>query len=132
MEKSYNLSSRFSPEEDTIAAISTPFGESGIGIVRISGCSAEAIARRLFKPKRETSSLISHHFHYGEIVDPRNGDLIDEVLLVLMKAPKTYTCEDIVEIQCHGTYLVLQKILELALGEGARMALPGELTKRAF
>ena len=121
-----------SREEETIAAISTPFGESGIGIVRMSGPRAESIVRRLFKPKRDQSSFISHHFHYGEIIDPRDGHPVDEVLVVLMRGPKTYTREDIVEINCHGGYLVLQKVLELALAQGARMAQPGEFTKRAF
>ncbi|HSB03664.1 MAG TPA: tRNA uridine-5-carboxymethylaminomethyl(34) synthesis GTPase MnmE [Thermodesulfobacteriota bacterium] len=121
-----------SPEEDTIAAISTPFGESGIGIVRLSGSLAEPIARKLFKPKRESTEFIPHHFHYGEIADPERGNPIDEVLVVLMKAPKTYTREDIVEIHCHGGYLILQKVLELALDQGARMAQPGEFTRRAF
>ncbi len=119
-------------DDDTITAIATPFGESGIGIVRISGPLAEPIAKRLFKPKKESSQWASHHFHYGEIIDPLNGNSIDEVLLVLMKSPKTYTREDIVEIHCHGGYFVLQKVLELVLREGARLALPGEFTKRAF
>ncbi len=133
MKQESNAPSRsFPPEEDTIAAIATSFGESGIGIVRISGPSAEGIAQRLFRSKKESFRLISHHVHYGEIINPGSGKVIDEVLVVLMKAPKTYTREDIVEIQCHGGYLVLQKILELALKEGARMALPGEFTKRAF
>jgi len=119
-------------QEETIAAISTPFGESGIGIVRISGPSAQSIASKLFKPKRGQSYFISHHFHYGEIVDNQSGKAVDEVLIVLMKSPKTYTREDIVEIHCHGGYFVLQKILELVMREGARMAQPGEFTKRAF
>ncbi|MGZ3567982.1 MAG: tRNA uridine-5-carboxymethylaminomethyl(34) synthesis GTPase MnmE [Thermodesulfobacteriota bacterium] len=119
-------------QEETIAAISTPFGESGIGIVRISGPSAQSIASKLFKPKRGQSYFISHHFHYGEIVDNQSGKVVDEVLIVLMKSPKTYTREDIVEIHCHGGYFVLQKILELVVREGARMAQPGEFTKRAF
>jgi len=119
-------------EEETIAAISTPFGESGIGIVRISGPLAEPIAQKLFKPKKNHSYLISHHFNYGEIIDTQKGTPIDEVLLVLMKSPKTYTREDIVEIHCHGGYLILQKVLELVLKQGARMAQPGEFTKRAF
>lgn len=119
-------------DEDTIAAIATPFGESGIGIVRISGPLAEGIAKRLFKPKKGESKLVSHHFHYGEIIDPLNGSPVDEVLLVLMKSPKTYTREDIVEIHCHGGYFILQKVLEMVLREGARLALPGEFTKRAF
>ena len=121
-----------SNQEETIAAISTPFGESGIGIVRISGSSAESIARKLFKPKKDQAHYISRHFHYGEIIDTQSGKAVDEVLIVLMKSPNTYTREDIVEIQCHGGYFVLQKILELVLGEGARMAQPGEFTKRAF
>ena len=119
-------------EEETIAAISTPFGESGIGIVRISGSLAEPLIQRLFKPKKEHSPLISHQFHYGEILDPQKGSPVDEVLVVLMKSPKTYTREDIVEIHCHGGYLVLQKVLELVLQQGARLAQPGEFTKRAF
>jgi tRNA modification GTPase len=119
-------------QEETIAAISTPFGESGIGIVRISGSSAEPIARKLFKPQKDQSYFISHHFHYGEIIDTQSGKAVDEVLIVLMKSPKTYTREDIVEIHCHGGYFILQKVLELVLKEGARMAHPGEFTKRAF
>lgn len=129
-----NLSQSFKDlsDDDTITAIATPFGESGIGIVRISGPLAEPIAKRLFKPKKGESQLISHHFHYGEILDPLNGNPIDEVLIVLMKSPKTYTREDIVEIHCHGGYFVLQKVLEMVMREGARLALPGEFTKRAF
>lgn len=119
-------------EEETIAAIATPLGESGIGIVRISGSLAEPIAKRLFKPKKNQPYFVSHHFHYGEIIDPQDGHPIDEVLIVLMKSPKTYTREDIVEIHCHGGYLILQKVLELVLTQGARMAQPGEFTKRAF
>ncbi len=119
-------------EEETIAAISTPFGESGIGIVRVSGTLAEPIAHKLFKPNRENSCLISHHFIYGEVIDPKEGTPVDEVLMVLMKSPKTYTREDILEIHCHGGYFILQKVLELVLKQGARMAQPGEFTKRAF
>ena len=118
--------------EDTIAAISTSFGESGVGIVRISGPLAESIAAELFKPKRENPSLVSHKFQYGEIVDPETGTSVDEALVVLMKSPKTYTREDVVEIQCHGGYFVLQRVLGLVLKQGARMAQPGEFTKRAF
>ncbi len=118
--------------QETIAAISTPFGESGIGIVRISGPLSESIIRKIFRPKRERSPFISHQLYYGEIVNPQDGHPIDEVLVVLMRAPKTYTREDIVEINCHGGYLVLQKVLELVLTQGARLAQPGEFTKRAF
>lgn len=119
-------------DKDTIAAISTPFGESGIGIVRMSGSLAESIATNIFEPKKKPARFIPHHFHYGEIIDPQSGHSIDEVLIVLMKSPRTYTREDIVEIQCHGGYFVLQKVLELVLRQGARMAEPGEFTKRAF
>jgi len=130
---SSHLPKKFCPEgNDTIAAISTSLGISGIGIVRVSGSLAESVAKRLFKPKREPFEFVSHHFHYGEITDPQSGDLIDEVLLVLMKRPKTYTREDVLEIHSHGGYFILQKILELVLKEGARIAFPGEFTKRAF
>ncbi len=135
MNRDFTLSSSNripSKEEETIAAISTPFGESGIGVVRISGSCAEAIARKLFKPKRDQHYFISHHFHYGEIMDTGSGKAVDEVLIVVMKSPKTYTKEDIVEIHCHGGYFILQKVLELVLMQGARMAHPGEFTKRAF
>ncbi len=118
--------------EETIAAISTPFGESGIGIVRISGPMAQPILKKLFKPKKKVPRFISHRFHYGHIIDPRNGHPIDEVLIVFMKGPKTYTREDMVEIHCHGGYFILKKVLELVLAHGARMAQPGEFTKRAF
>jgi tRNA modification GTPase len=131
---SSSTSSKNTPthQEETVAAISTPFGESGIGIVRISGSSAEAIARKLFKPKKDQFDFISHHFHFGEIIDTHSGNPVDEVLIVLMKSPRTYTREDIVEIHCHGGYFILQKVLELVLREGARLAQPGEFTKRAF
>jgi tRNA modification GTPase len=121
-----------SDQEDTIAAISTPFGESGIGIVRLSGSLAESIAKKLFKPKSDLPYFTSHRFHYGEIIEPKSGNPVDEVLIVLMKSPKTYTREDMVEIQCHGGYFILQRVLEIVMREGARMALPGEFTKRAF
>jgi tRNA modification GTPase len=126
------LKDSFRIDEDTIAAIATPFGESGIGIVRISGPAAEAISSRLFKPRKNLQPLVSHRLTYGEIIDPEKGISIDEVLVVLLKAPKTYTREDVVEIQCHGGHLILQKILELVIHQGARMAEPGEFTRRAF
>jgi len=119
-------------ERDTIAAIATPYGESGIGIVRISGPSAEKVATRLFRPKKRTARLRSHHLFYGEIIDPENGKALDEVLLTLMRGPKTYTREDVLEINCHGGYLVLKRVLEVVLGQGIRLAQPGEFTKRAF
>ena len=118
--------------DETIAAIATPFGESGIGIVRVSGPLAEPISKKIFKSKKGHSDSVSHFLQYGEIVDPETGSSIDEVLVVLMKSPKTYTREDVLEIQCHGGYLILQKVLELVLKQGARIAQPGEFTKRAF
>lgn len=120
--------------DDTIAAISTPLGESGIGIVRLSGKDAIAIAERLFmSPKgKRLSDVRSHTISYGFIMDNLTGDKVDEVLVSVMKAPNTYTREDIVEINCHGGFLPLRKTLELTIREGARLAEPGEFTKRAF
>jgi tRNA modification GTPase len=122
-------------EHDTIAAIATPYGESGIGIVRISGPWAKRIAQRIFRPKnpkRGVIPLATHRIHYGEIVDPEGGVTIDEVLLTFMAAPKSYTRQDVVEIGCHGGFWVLHRVLEVVLRQGAREALPGEFTKRAF
>jgi tRNA modification GTPase len=123
-------------ENDTIAAISTPIGESGIGIVRISGPKALEIAQEVFRDKNTNKTKIknffSHTVHYGFIVDPESGEKIDEVILVLMKKPQTYTREDTVEFNCHGGVLSLRKVLETVINCGARMAEPGEFTKRAF
>ncbi len=119
-------------DTDTIAALATPYGESGIGIVRISGPEAKRIAEKVFRPKRGPALLQSHQIRYGEIVDPKEEGIIDEVLLTFMAAPMTYTREDVVEINCHGGFFVLQRVLEVVLREGAREALPGEFTKRAF
>lgn len=123
-----------SSPEDTIAAIATPPGPGGIGIIRISGPLARNILAQLFQPrqKKDTAKLLSHRLHYGWIVDPQDGSSVDEVLAVYMQAPNTYTREDVVEIQCHGSYLVLQEILSLITAAGARLAEPGEFTKRAF
>ncbi|MFN3478810.1 MAG: tRNA uridine-5-carboxymethylaminomethyl(34) synthesis GTPase MnmE [Thermodesulfovibrionales bacterium] len=120
--------------DDTIAAISTPLGEGGIGIVRISGRDAINIADRIFfSPKgKRLYRASSHTITYGFIKDPVTGEMIDEVLVSVMKAPNTYTKEDIVEINCHGGFLPLRKTLELVLREGARLSEPGEFTKRAF
>jgi tRNA modification GTPase len=119
-------------EFDTIAAIATPYGEGGIGIVRISGPEAKKVAEKIFRPRRGTATLVTHHIRYGEIIDPRERAVIDEVLLTFMAAPKTYTRQDIVEINCHGGFWGLQRVLEVVLREGARAALPGEFTRRAF
>ncbi|MEW6443617.1 MAG: tRNA uridine-5-carboxymethylaminomethyl(34) synthesis GTPase MnmE [bacterium] len=117
---------------DTIAAVSTPCGVGGIGIVRITGPDAERVGRALFRPRKPLESLRSRHFHYGHILDPVEGGTIDEVLLVLMRAPATYTREDVVEIHCHGGPLPVRRILEAALSLGVRLADPGEFTRRAF
>jgi tRNA modification GTPase len=123
----------FAERGDTIAAISTPLGPGGIGIVRLSGPRSLAIAERLFHSKgKGHSALLSRRFYHGEIRHPADGRILDEVLLVYMAPPKTYTREDVVEIQCHSGILVLQEILQAVLSEGARLADPGEFTKRAF
>ncbi|WP_170271802.1 tRNA uridine-5-carboxymethylaminomethyl(34) synthesis GTPase MnmE [Caldanaerobacter subterraneus] len=121
-------------EFDTIAAISTSPGEAGIGIVRISGDRALDIISRIFRPykKKDVKNVKTHTLHYGHIVDPDTGEVYDEVLVSIMKKPNTYTREDIVEINCHGGIVVTSKILELVLKQGARLAEPGEFTKRAF
>ena len=118
--------------EPTIAAIATPPGQGGIGIVRISGAQALPILRKLFQPRHATSSLTTHRLYYGWIVHPDSGAPLDEVLAVYMQAPNSYTREDVVEVHCHGGPLVLQAILAQILAAGAQPAAPGEFTKRAF
>jgi len=113
--------------QDTIAAISTALGESGIGIVRLSGPDALAIAGKVFDRPLSNRRLV-----YGHITDPETDEVVDEVLVAYMEAPHTYTREDIVEINCHGGSVPLQRILGLVLRYGARMANPGEFTLRAF
>lgn len=117
---------------DTIAAISTPRGEGGIGIVRISGDEALLILKKIFKTKskKDVFNLKTYTINYGHIYD--GNKLVDEVLVSVMRAPTTYTKEDIVEINCHGGYVVTQKVLELVLEKGAKIAEPGEFTRRAF
>ena len=117
---------------DTIAAISTPVGMGGIGIVRCSGPRAQAIAGNIFRRKEGPGQLLSHRFYLGEIIRPRDGTVLDEVLLVFMRQPKTYTREDVLEIHCHSGVLILREILQTVLESGARLAEPGEFTKRAF
>ncbi|MCI2171039.1 tRNA uridine-5-carboxymethylaminomethyl(34) synthesis GTPase MnmE [Schleiferilactobacillus perolens] len=116
---------------DTIAAISTPPGEGGISIVRLSGDEAIQIAQRVFKGK-DLAKVASHTINYGHIIDPTNQDVVDEVMVSVMRAPKTYTREDVIEINCHGGIVDTNRILQLLLSHGARMAEPGEFTKRAF
>lgn len=119
-------------KEDTIAAIGTPPGEGGIGIVRISGPDSLHILREIFEFAGETGELRDHYLTYGKIIDRDNNKLIDECMAVYMKGPKTYTAEDTVEIDCHGSMVSLRNVLRLVLGKGARLAEPGEFTKRAF
>lgn len=119
-------------DETTIAAIATPPGPGGIGIIRISGGLSLTILTKIFTPAAKQNRFTSHKLVYGWITDPGTGQPMDEVLAVYMQAPRTYTREDVVEIHCHGSYLVLQDILGLILRFGAVLADPGEFTKRAF
>lgn len=118
--------------EDTIAAVATAYGEGGIGIIRISGEKALSILEEVFEFAGETSQIVNRRMTYGRIVDRENEQIIDEVLVIYMKGPKTYTAEDVVEINCHGSMVSLRKTLALVLRKGARLAEPGEFTKRAF
>ena len=119
---------------DTIAAISTPLGEGAIGIVRLSGPEALAIIDELFKSPsgKKLADVPSHTIHYGHIVDKETNQVIEEVMVSVMRAPKTFTREDVVEINCHSGLVSLNRVLELVLLSGARLAEPGEFTKRAF
>ncbi|SHM18365.1 tRNA modification GTPase trmE [Caldanaerovirga acetigignens] len=120
-------------ERDTIAAISTPLGEGGIGIIRISGDDSFNIADRIFVPRKiKPCDMEPRKMYLGDIIDPETKETIDEVLIVKYKAPYTYTREDMVEINSHGGFTVQNRILEIVLSCGARMARPGEFTKRAF
>ena len=118
--------------EDTIAAISTPPGEGGIGIVRITGPGAYKVGLSVFSFARPTDKPKSHRMYYGYVNNPNNKKKIDEALIVFMRAPHTYTREDVVEINCHGGIMPLAKTLEMVLAAGARLALAGEFTQRAF
>jgi tRNA modification GTPase len=121
-------------EFDTIAAISTPMGEGAIAIVRLSGDEAIDIADRIFKSPsgKRLKDVPSHTIHYGHIVDPKSGQTVEEVMVSVMRAPKTFTREDVVEINCHGGLVSVNRVLQLVLTNGARLAEPGEFTKRAF
>ena len=118
-------------EFDTITAIATPLGEGAIGIVRISGTDAVAIANRIFQGKN-LETVDSHTLNYGHILDPDKDEILDEVMVGVMRAPRTFTREDVIEINTHGGIAVTNEILQLILRQGARMAEPGEFTKRAF
>ena len=129
----------------TIAAIATPGGRGGIGIIKISGPEAASIAKAIFRPyeSRDPTMKVgsmdsgngrvhSHKLNYGRIVDPETERVLDEVLVSVMKAPRTYTREDVVEINGHGGSMALHAVLGLVLKQGARLAAPGEFTRRAF
>ncbi len=129
--------------EDTITAVATPPGQGAIGVVRLSGKKALLIADQMFrtKSKEKPSAMKSYTLQYGWVIDPQvqgkegdpfSSDVVDEAVITVMRAPKSYTCEDVVEISCHGGMVLLKKVLTLALDLGARLAEPGEFTKRAF
>ncbi|ETI66084.1 tRNA uridine-5-carboxymethylaminomethyl(34) synthesis GTPase MnmE [Neobacillus vireti] len=121
-------------EFDTIAAISTPMGEGAIAIVRLSGDEAIPIADKLFKSigGKRLAEVATHTIHYGHLVDPKSGQVVEEVMVSVMKGPKTFTKEDVVEINCHGGLVSVNRVLQHVLTNGARLAEPGEFTKRAF
>lgn len=116
---------------DTIAAISTPLGEGGIAIIRVSGSEAISIVDSLFKSNKKLSTVDSHTINYGYFSN-NEGEVIDEVLVSVMKAPKTFTMEDVVEVNCHGGIISAKRVLDVIIEKGVRLAEPGEFTKRAF
>jgi tRNA modification GTPase len=124
--------------DDTITAISSPIGEGGIGIVKMSGPEVLPILRAIFAPGQAQTPAhpawepVSHHLYHGHVVDPQTREMVDEVLVSYMKAPHTYTRQDVTEINCHGGIVPLRRVLELTLRLGARLANPGEMTLRAF
>jgi len=118
--------------EDTIAALSTPYGTGGIGVIRISGENAFEVVAKIFVAAKPIGDISTHSVTYGKIVDPNTKAVVDEVLLIKMCKPNTFTREDVVEINCHGGIVVLNRVLELLLKYGARPADAGEFTKRAF
>lgn len=123
----------FTSDLDTIAAISTAPGEGAIGIVRLSGVEALAIGDQLYRQgDKVLSGQASHTIHYGHVVDPESKQVLDEVMVSVLKGPKTFTREDMLEINCHGGLVALKQVLALVLRSGARLAEPGEFTKRAF
>jgi tRNA modification GTPase len=119
-------------ELDTIAAIATPMGEGGIGIIRVSGPESVEVVDKLYKGKEKLSTVDSHTIHYGHLIDPQSGDIQEEAMVTVMRSPRTFTREDVVEINCHGGIVSVNRVLQLVLENGARLAEPGEFTKRAF
>ncbi|KRN94154.1 tRNA modification GTPase TrmE [Pediococcus stilesii] len=131
LERKDNIMQSISTEFDTIAAISTPPGEGGISIIRISGVDALKTAAQIYQGKN-LNKVESHTINYGHIIDPDNGNEVDEVMVSVMRAPNTYTKEDVVEINCHGGIVATNRILQIILSLDARLAKPGEFTERAF
>jgi len=118
--------------DDTIAAIATSIGQSGVGIVKLSGPEAHQVTHRLFRSAKGLDDFRPYHLHYGHIVDPATEEPVDEAMVVYMPRPRSYTRQDVVEIQAHGGIVPLRRILQLTLSLGARLAEPGEMTLRAF
>ena len=118
--------------ESTIVAISTPAGNGGIGIVRLSGIKSFEIINKIFIPKNKEKEIKGYTFKYGNIINPENNEIIDEVLVSYFISPNSYTKENMCEINTHGGMVVERKILNLCLNNGAELAEPGEFTKRAF
>ncbi len=118
--------------EDTIAAVATALGEGSIAVIRVSGPDAVSVVGTLFRSRSDLSTVESHTVHYGNIADPVDGRVLDEVLVTVMRGPRSYTAEDVVEVSTHGGVVAVKSVLELILRSGARMAEPGEFTKRAF
>ena len=116
---------------DTIAAVSTPPGNGGIGIIRVSGDQAAVVGNTVFKAVYD-GGLVSHRFSFGVICDPETGEKVDEAMAVYMRAPRSYTREDVLELQCHGGWVVVERVLQVVLACGVRLADPGEFTRRAF
>src|SRR3979490_1684157 len=117
---------------DTIAAVATAPGEGGIAVIRVSGPEAIQVADRVYKGKQKLSDVPTHTVHYGHLVHPETGERIDEVLVSVMRAPRTFTREDVVEISCHGGLLPAKTVLDTLIECGAGRAEPGEFTRRAF
>ena len=118
--------------DDTIAATSTPPGRGGIGVVRLSGPTSLEIASSIFHPKSEAQLSVPTRAHFGRAIEPATGEIVDEVILTFFKSPHSYTGEDVVEISCHGSPVILARVLQMAIDRGARVAEPGEFTFRAF
>jgi tRNA modification GTPase len=117
---------------DSIAAIATPLGEAGISVIRVSGPDAVRLTDQIYKGKQRLSVVSTHTVNYGHIVDPHSRETVEEALVTVMKAPRSFTREDVVEIGCHGGIISVKKVLDLLLDQGVRLAEPGEFSKRAF